>query len=215
VIASRQARLAETRIYLVVTPSALPADWDTRLEAALRTRLVGMVQLREKRLDDAAFLDVGRRFRTLATRHGAMLIVNDRVHLVEPLEADGAHVGDADLPPELARERLGSGLLLGVSTHDEAEVAAAASRGADHAGLGPCFPSTSKALELPTGGPGLVRRCLPHAGPLPVFPIGGIDAGNLEGLVEAGAHRAAAGAGVLATDDPAGAVRQMHALLGG
>lgn len=211
----RLAHLEATRIYIVATPSAVGPDWEARLDSALSTGLVGMVQVREKQLDDDAFVRLALRFRTLATRHEALLIVNDRVHLAAACRADGAHVGTEDLDPTVARRRLGLDGLLGLSTHDEAELRRARASEADHAGLGPCFDSTSKALDHPTGGAGLVGRCLPHAGDLPVFPIGGITPENVGLLADAGARRVAVGAGVLASDDPAEAVRGMHARLGG
>ena len=210
---SRRERLARTILYLVVTPDAHGPAWLDALERALDTGLVGMVQVREKHATDADVLHRASNIRPLVHAAGALLILNDRVHLVAEAGADGVHVGEADMPPEEARERLGSALLLGVSTHDETEVARAASRGADHAGLGPCFPSTSKALEREAGGAALVRRCLPRAGDLPVFPIGGVSPATIQDLAAAGARRAAVGAGVLEAADPAAAVRAIHGAL--
>ncbi|MHC5011553.1 MAG: thiamine phosphate synthase [Planctomycetota bacterium] len=210
---TRHARLLATRIYLIVTPRALGPAWEDALEAALATDLVGMVQLREKDADDGAFVDLATRLRRHCDRHGALLILNDRVHLVDTTGADGAHVGEEDLPPEAARAQLGEHGLLGLSTHDAPEVAGARKRGADHVGLGPCFPTATKALaRIPRGGL-LVARCLPVAGELPVFPIGGIAPENVQDIVAAGASRVAVGAGVLAAADPAAAVRALDRAL--
>lgn len=210
-MSARRERLSAVRIYVVATPAAHGSTWQHALEAVLSTGLVGMVQLREKTLDDAAYLERAAVVRQLCKRHGALFIVNDRVHLVPAASADGVHVGLDDLPVEEARARLGPKLLVGLSTHEEAEVAAAARRGADHVGLGPCFPTRTKQLELAPGGSALVARCLPHAGDLPVFPIGGITPDNVAGVVAAG--RVAVGAGALEAGDPAGAVRILAAEL--
>lgn len=212
-MSSRLERLAAVRVYLVVTPAAHGPSWLTALETALATGLVGMVQLREKTFDDDAYLERARTVRRLCDTHEALFIVNDRVHLVEAADADGVHVGQGDLPIEEARERLEPSLLVGLSTHDEAEIAAAADRGADHVGLGPCFPTASKRLTRATGGGALVARCLPHAGGLPVFPIGGITPENVAEVAAAG--RAAVGAGVLEASDPARAARRLDAMLRG
>jgi thiamine-phosphate diphosphorylase len=141
---------------------------------------------------------------------GPLLVLNDRVHLVAACGADGVHVGEDDLPPEEARRRLGDDLLVGVSTHDPAEVAAAGRRGADHAGLGPCFPSHTKALARRPEGAALVRACLPVAS-VPVFPIGGITAANVGDLVAAGASRVAVGGS--SVPYPAAAARAIAAVL--
>lgn len=209
----RRDRLARTVVYLVVTPDAHGPGWLDALERALDTGLVGMVQVREKHATDADVIHRASTLRPLVDRTGTLLMLNDRVHLVREAGADGVHVGEADMPPEEARRILGPDLLLGTSTHDEHEVAGASARGADHAGLGPCFSSTSKSLERSTGGPDLVRRCLPHAGDLPIFPIGGVSPANVASLTRAGARRVAVGAGVLEAGDPGEAVRAIHRAL--
>jgi thiamine-phosphate pyrophosphorylase len=213
VTTERLERLAAARLYLVVTPSALGPRWEAALERALGTGRVDVVQLREKEAPDRAFLSTAARLRVACDEHDALLILDDRVDLVLPSGADGAHVGEDDLPPEEARDRLGDDLLLGLSTHDAAEVRAAAGRGADHVGLGPCFPSGTKALARAPGGPALVAGALPAAGGLPVFPIGGITTENAPSLVAAGARRLAVGAGVLAAADPARAAEALARLL--
>lgn len=208
---SRRERLQTVRVYVVATPAAHGASWERALSEALATGLVGMVQLREKALDDRAFLERAASLRRLCDEHGALLVLNDRVHLVDESGADGVHVGTDDVPVEEARVRLGPERLVGLSTHDEAEVASAAGRGADHVGLGPCFATTTKRLARRPGGGDLVRRCLPHAGSLPVFPVGGVTPANAAQIACAG--RAAVGAGVLEAPDPAAAVLRLHALL--
>lgn len=209
--AARRTRLARARLYLVVDEAACAGAWPHAVARALSSGAVDVVQLRAKDLDDDAYVVRAGVVRALlrGASGGAetpLLVLNDRVHLVARCDADGAHVGEHDLAPEAARAVLGPERLLGLSTHDRAEVAAAAGRGADHVGLGPCFPSTTKALRRPPAGPALVAAC-EGATTLPVFPIGGITPGNVASLVAAGARRAAVGAGVLAAPDPAAAAR--------
>ena len=112
---------------------------------------------------------------------------------------------DEEVVAEAAAGLLGRQVVL-------ADVAAAGRRGADHAGLGPCFPSHTKALARRPEGAALVRACLPVAS-VPVFPIGGITAANVGDLVAAGASRVAVGAGILGADDPAAAARAIAAVL--
>jgi thiamine-phosphate pyrophosphorylase len=210
--AARRARLAAARLYLVVGEGSCRGPWEVAVRRALASGAVDLVQLREKALDDAAFVARAARLRALLGPDGPLLVLNDRVHLVAACGADGVHVGEDDLPPEEARRRLGPDVLVGCSTHDPTEVAAAAGRGADYVGLGPCFPSSTKALARRPAGAALLRACLPVAS-LPVFPIGGITPDRVADLVAAGALRVAVGAGILAADDPTAAAAAIGAAL--
>jgi thiamine-phosphate pyrophosphorylase len=210
---TRRERLAAARIYLIVTPSLSPA-WERAVRAALQTGLVGIVQLRSKDRDDAVLREA-ERLRALAEGAGALWVLNDRPELAARAGADGVHVGEGDPTPEEAREVVGPQALVGVSTHDEGEVAAASRHGADYAGLGPCFATRTKDLRRPPGGAELVRRCAGQAGALPLFPIGGIDDTNAGLLVAAGARRLAVGSFVLDAPDPGRAVRTLHQILAG
>jgi thiamine-phosphate diphosphorylase len=200
--AERRARLAATRVYLVVGDSSVAAGRRrAAVESALSSGVVGAVQLREKGLPDAELVARARALGALARAAGALLVLNDRVDLVAEAGADGVHVGEDDPSPREARRALGSDLLVGVSAHDAAEVAAAEEAGADYAGLGPCFPTSTKALSRTPRGPALVADVLPGAR-IPVFPIGGIDVENAPSLARAGATRVAVGAGILSAPDP-------------
>lgn len=209
----RRARLARARLCLIAGAETGGPGWLAAAETALATGLVGVLQVREKALDDAAFRAAAAAARALCDRHGALLILNDRVAWAAPCGADGAHVGEQDLPPGLARSLLGPGRLLGVSAHDGAEVARARAHGADYAGLGPCFPTASKALARAPGGADLVRTAARAAADWPWFAIGGIDPTNAGALVAAGATRFAVGAAVLRAGDPAAVVRALVAVL--
>jgi thiamine-phosphate pyrophosphorylase len=196
----------------VVTEAACRGPWEDAVARALASGAVDVVQLREKAPEDAEFLARARRLAALARPAGALLTLNDRAHLVREARADGVHLGEDDLPPVEARALLGPRPLIGVSTHDAAEVAAARGLGADYAGLGPCYATGTKRLSRPPRGPGLVAECARGAD-LPVFPIGGITAGNVADLVRAGATRVAVGAGILGTDDPLRAALRIRAAL--
>ncbi len=217
--AARRRVLTATRLYLIVTPppddgGRTSSGWMAATRAALATGLVGMVQWRAKGASDAEILDGAARLREIADAAGALLVLNDRPDLVRAARADGVHVGEGDPPPRAARAAIGPEGILGVSTHDEREVEAAVREGsADYLGLGPCFPTETKALAREPGGPALVRRCLPHAGDRPVFPIGGISTGNARAIAAAGATRVAVGSAVLGVADPAEAVRALDRAL--
>jgi len=204
--------LRNARVYLIVTEAACRGPWEKAVERALASGVVGVVQLREKAIDDAEFVRRARRLRALANAANALVVLNDRAHLVVEADADGVHVGEHDAAPDAARRLVGPDRLVGVSTHDAAEVEAAAARGADYAGLGPCFATTTKTLERRPGGPALVAVGVACA-TLPLFPIGGISPENVASLAAVGATRVAVGAGVLGADDPEDAARRLHEAL--
>ena len=192
----------EERLYLI-TSNARPV-------AAAIEGGVDLVQLRNKELDDAAFLDLARTLVSICHDRGVRLILNDRVHLVREAGADGAHVGGDDMGAGEARAILGPGRLLGVSTHSAEQLAAV--QHADYAGLGPMFSSNTKHLTRTPGGAALVRS-IQGVSDLPVFPIGGITVQNIAELIKAGATRAAVGYGICDATDPHATAAELRAIL--
>jgi len=112
------------------------------------------------------------------------------------VEADGVHLGQEDLPLDLARKIMGSHKLIGISTHRPEEVTQATREGADYIGYGPLFPSTTKTDHVATVGlAGL--RAIRALTPLPVFAIGGITLEALGEIVRSGANGVAVASAVL------------------
>jgi len=190
----------DARLYLLVS-----CRHDPDVVAQALSGGVDAVQLRDKDADDARYLETARRIASLCG--DVPFLLNDRWHLVEAAGARGVHLGQEDAPIETVRRALGPGVILGLSTHDQAEASAARERGADYVGLGPMFPTATKALTRTPGGAALLRsvRC-----PLPVFAIGGIDETTLPGL---GAARIAVSAAIADAADPAAAAARLRAML--
>jgi thiamine-phosphate pyrophosphorylase len=198
-------------LYLVLEPEGCPLGWrKTVVEGVLGG--VGIVQLRDKGATDAEFLPRAKELAVLCRELDVPLILNDRVHLVEASGARGVHLGEDDMAPEEARRILGPGVVIGLSTHDRGEVAAAAGRGADYVGLGPMFATRTKVLRRTPGGPALLRSVL-GATDLPLYPIGGITAENLPSLVAAGARRAAVSSAICGARDPRAAAAALGRIL--
>ncbi len=211
--ALRRARLLGARLCLVAGPETGGPGWLEATRRALSGGGVDLLQLRDKGADDEAFARTAAALLPLARAHGALLLLNDHAALAATLDADGAHVGERDAPPGLARLLLGPERLLGLSTHDAGEVRAARRRPVDYVGLGPCHATGSKELGRTPGGADLVERAAREAGPLPLFAIGGIGPENVGALVRAGARRVAVGAAVLRAPDPAAALRALSRAL--
>jgi thiamine-phosphate pyrophosphorylase len=143
----------------------------------------------------------------LCRARGALLIVNDRLDVALAAGADGVHLGQEDLPLEAAR-RLAPELLIGISTHSDAEMDAAS--GADYLGFGPVFPTRSKPgarLPPPHGLAGL-RRAVQRA-KAPGVASGGITAATARDVARAGAACVAAIGELCQAPDPAAAARAL------
>jgi thiamine-phosphate pyrophosphorylase len=149
----------------------------------------GVVQVRMKRAPAGEVLAASRAIVAMA-RGRALVLVNDRADLAILAGADGAHVGDDDLPPEEARRILGPALLLGRSTRTLAEARAAIAAGADHVGFGPMFGTRSKALAVPARGLPALREVAAALG-APVVAIGGISLDTVGEIASCGAAAAA------------------------
>jgi len=173
------------------------------------------IQLREKGLSDREFLTRAREVRILTAQAGIPFIVNDRVDLSRLARADGVHVGQDDLSVRDARRILGGAAHIGVSTHDRAQLDAAILAGASYLGVGPVFSSPTKAFAEPELAGLSVIRHAAESTTLPWFAIGGINASNLDLVLEAGATRIAVSAAIIRAKRPRRAVELLKARLQG
>lgn len=192
----------DLRLQLLFTPALCAGDPRATLTAALAGG-VDVVQWRVKEPDDEGF----RRCREICREHGVPVIVNDDVMLAVRGRADGAHIGQDDMPPEVAR-RLLAGQWLGISTHDLAQIRAAVHAEAQYVGFGPCHPTATKGYTdgLP---PSLIEEAVATC-PLPLFAIGGITVDNLVPLRRLGVRRIAVSGAILRAADPQGAARALR-----
>jgi thiamine-phosphate pyrophosphorylase len=165
-------RLALPPLYAIVDPldtGRPPVD----LAAALLAGGARLLQLRLKRAAARELLVTARAIRPLATRAGALLLVNDRPDVARAADADGVHLGQDDLPVTAARAFIGPDAIIGVSTHDVDQARAADAAGADYLAVGPVFETTTKADALTARGLALVRAVRAAVG-TPLVAIGGI-----------------------------------------
>jgi thiamine-phosphate pyrophosphorylase len=204
----RLEKLRQARLYLVTAPHP---NLLTVVEAALQNGL-SLVQYREKSLDDAARLAMARQLRELCDRYQALLIVNDRVDLALAADADGVHLGQQDVPMELARRILGPQRLVGRSTTNPTELARALDEGADYIGVGPMYETPTKPGKAAAGAT-YVSYAQSQVDSLPWFVIGGLDPTNLAPALAAGATRVAVVRSIMAADDPGAVTRQLLAQL--
>jgi thiamine-phosphate pyrophosphorylase len=206
--AYRAERVAAARLYFVCEARPRGEDPSALLDAAIAGG-AGIIQLREKELDDEELVAAAAPFRAAADRGGALFILNDRPDLVAACGADGVHVGQADMPVAEARRLAGPGALVGLSSHAEDEIAAACAAAGDdrpdQLSVGPVWETPTKEGR-PAAGLGLVEFAAREA-TIPWFAIGGIDVETAPVVARTGARRAVVVRAIRDADDPEAAAR--------
>lgn len=173
-----------------------------------------LIQVRpEDHYNDRAAFDLATAIAALCDEHGALCLVNDRVHIAQAVGADGVHLGVEDLPIDAARRLLPSPAIIGGTCRDPESARAARRAGATYLGVGPVWGTTTKAgLPQPIGLSGLAAVC--EAVDLPVIAIGGITAERAALCREAGAHGVAVVGAIAAAADPKQATLELLAAVG-
>lgn len=169
------------------------------------------VQLREKALGAARFLDEVVELKRVLAGSGVPVFVNDRVDVALAGGADGVHVGQDDLPAGACRQLVGPRLLLGVSVATPEEARRAVAAGADYVSVSPVFLTPTKPdAECAVGlaGIALIRSAVPDA---PLLAIGGIGVRNARSVVAAGADGVAVVSAIMASADPEAAAAALRA----
>lgn len=150
-----------------------------------------------------------RALRQAAGETGSWLIVNDRCDLAMAVDADGVHLGQDDLPLAYARRLLGPDKIIGLSTHNVAQVSEALRGQPDYLGFGPIFSTSTKTDHDPVVGLEGLRAVRTLTG-LPIFAIGGITAESSGHVMAAGADGLAVISAVLKASDLTGAIRSFQ-----
>jgi thiamine-phosphate pyrophosphorylase len=200
-------RLRDARLYLLVTAAHCLGPLEHTIAEASAGG-VDVVQLREKGLSDQDLLDRARQVRRWTRQAGVLFIVNDRPDIARLCEADGVHLGQDDLPVREARRVLGPDAIIGVSTHDLAQLRQAVLDGAGYVGIGPTFPSGTKDFAA-LAGLDYVRAAT-AATSLPAFVIGGVSAANVSDVVAAGGRRVAVSQAILRAESPRAAAAELR-----
>ena len=157
------------------------------------------VQLREKELDDEAFLNEAMEISALCRKYGVPFFINDNVEIAIKCRADGIHVGQEDMEASKVRERVGNDMMIGVSVHSVEEALEAVKNGADCLGVGAMFSTSTKTDVNVMPKETLHDIC--HAVDIPVVAIGGIGKSNISQLAGTGVNGVALVSAIFAADD--------------
>lgn len=206
-------KLATVRLYVLIDGRADAAEFE-RLVNLLIAEQVGVIQLRDKNLDDRELLSRAETLcrltrATAAAEHRTLAMINDRADIAAATRADGVHVGQDELPVAAVRSIVGPDALIGVSTHNIEQARTAVLEGADYLGAGPTFASNTKSFDKFPGTDFLAEVAAEIQ--LPTFAIGGIDTTNVTQVTASGIRRIAVSNAVLSAKDPRAAIRQFHA----
>lgn len=169
---------------------------------------VTLLQLREKDAGSGEFYNIAVEMKKLAGLFRTPLIINDRLDIALAVDADGLHIGQEDLPLEVARKLLGPGKILGYSVSNQAEAVYGEENGADYLGAGPVYHTGSKEVAIEPIGPAGLKR-IKESVSIPVVGIGGIGIANIGEVKESGIAGISVISAILARPDIEEAAREL------
>jgi thiamine-phosphate pyrophosphorylase len=180
--------LSECRLYGIVDLGYIEESEAARVVEQMIEGGVDLIQLRGKGKSPDELADYADRLQEVTTKSSTPMIVNDHAEIASQVRVQGVHVGQDDDSIKIARRKAGREILVGKSTHSVEQALAAQREGADYIGFGPIFATPTKPDYPPIGLSDIGRV---HAEVnLPIFCIGGINIGNLQSVIDAGAKRA-------------------------
>jgi thiamine-phosphate pyrophosphorylase len=185
---------------------------ETECALGLADAGVRLLQYRHKAASARELLETSRQLSTALISRGVTFLVNDRADVAMLSGASGVHVGQEDLGVEAARSVIGSGKLVGVSTHNLEEFQQAAKSSADYIAVGPIFFTATKANPDPVVGTEFIHRVRTLTDK-PIVAIGGITLDRAVEVIQAGADSVAVISDILRAPDPARRARQYIDLL--
>ena len=170
----------DTSLYFITDSTGFSEEeFLRRIEAALRGG-VTLLQLREKDRTTRKYLELARKVHALTKRYGVPLIIDDRLDIALAIGAEGVHLGQSDLPIDLARQLLGPDKIIGATAKTVPQALEAYQQGADYLGVGAIYPTTTKVKTVLTSTDTLRDICA--AVPIPVNAIGGLNRDNIDVL---------------------------------
>jgi thiamine-phosphate pyrophosphorylase len=178
------------------------------IEAAVRGG-VTCVQLREKQCSTREFIQQALAIKNFLQTRRIPLIINDRVDVALAVEADGVHLGQTDMPLEMARKIVGNSMLIGISAECLADALTAEKGGADYLGVSPIYATATKTDTAPALGLAGLQEIRKAVG-LPLVGIGGLNTDNAAAVIRHGADGVAVVSAIVAADDPQSAAAQLR-----
>ncbi|MBE5855898.1 MAG: thiamine phosphate synthase [Lachnospiraceae bacterium] len=167
-------------LYLVTDSTGLEEEvFLQKVEAALQGG-VTILQLREKEKSTREYMELATKVHAITKKYGVPLIIDDRVDVALAIDAEGVHVGQSDMPVDIARKLMGPEKIVGATTKTVEQAKKAYEKGADYLGVGAIYPTTTKVKTVLTSVDTLRDIC--NAVPIPANAIGGLNKDNIHVL---------------------------------
>ena len=199
----------DTSLYFITDSTGFSEEeFLRRIEAALRGG-VTLLQLREKDKTTREYLELARKVHALTNRYGVPLIIDDRLDIALATGAEGVHLGQSDLPIDLARKILGPDKIIGATAKTVPQALEAYQQGADYLGVGAIYPTTTKVKTVLTSADTLRDICA--AVPIPVNAIGGLNRDNIDILAGIPIAGICVVSAIMKADDPEKATIKLKA----
>ncbi|MBF0117568.1 MAG: thiamine phosphate synthase [Desulfobacterales bacterium] len=159
-----------------------------------------IVQLREKHSSTLEFINTAMSIKYFLKKNNIPLIINDRIDVALAVKADGIHIGQDDMPLELAKSILKNSMIIGVSVNTEEEALKAQKDGADYIGVGPVFKTKTKTDTSPVIGIKGLKK-IKKAVNIPIVAIGGLNKDNIFEVIKSGADGIAVVSAIVCAND--------------
>lgn len=201
----------DTRLYFI-TDSTLYSgeEFLQRVSAALAGG-VTLIQLREKERTTREYIYLAKKVHELTLAAGVPLIIDDRLDVAMAADAEGVHLGQSDMPIDIARRIFGRDKIIGATAKTVPQAKEAFEQGADYLGVGAIFPTTTKVKTVLTSTDTLRDICA--AVPIPVNAIGGLNAGNIDVLAGIPIAGVCAVSAIMKADDPCKAAQELSSAM--
>lgn len=174
---------------------------------------VTMVQIREKHGDVRAFIERSIAVKNVLKDSGVPLIINDRVNVALAVQADGVHLGQSDMPANLARQLIGPDMILGLSVENETQLREAQNLPVDYLGISAIFSTPTKTNIIKEWGIDGLTKAVKES-KLPLIAIGGINESNIREIVGTGVDGIALVSAICHAVSPKQASQELLILMG-
>lgn len=207
----KKRRLRDSRLYVVIDRQALKGRSLLDMADEASSNGADIIQLRDKHSDKKNVFKDAQALRKIIKKNRALFIINDYLDIARLVDCDGVHLGQHDIPIEMARELLGRDKIIGISCFNLKEAKIAQDSKADYLGIGPVFLTPIKP-QYQTIDRDLIRECKMRI-KIPFFIIGGVNEKNIKSLKNLGADRVAVCRSVCQARNVPQAIKKLTAIL--
>lgn len=197
----------DTTLYFITDSTGFAEEeFLCRVEQALKGG-VTLLQLREKNKTTREYISLAEKVHTLTKKYNVPLIIDDRVDVAMAVDAEGVHLGQSDMPVDIARRILGDDKIIGATAKTVPQAVEAYRNGADNLGVGAIYPTTTKVKTVITSVDTLKE--IVKAVPIPVNAIGGLNKGNMDVLKDSGIAGVCVVSAIMKADNPQTAAEEI------